>query len=129
VKFLIDNSISPAVAAGLRRARHDAAHLRDYGIASVPDDAVIERALAEERTAVTYDLDFPRLLFFRRHAKPSLIIFRRGLRHPLAQAAAIVDNLPALRHDLNEGCIAVIEPDRIRIRGLPLTGRKSPPDA
>ncbi|MBI2914173.1 MAG: DUF5615 family PIN-like protein [Chloroflexi bacterium] len=58
MKFLIGNSISPVVAAGLSQAGHDAVHLRDYGIASVSDDAVIERALAEQRTVVTYDLDF-----------------------------------------------------------------------
>jgi predicted nuclease of predicted toxin-antitoxin system len=127
VRFLIDNSISHAVADALRQAGHDAAHVREYGMGSAPDDSIIERALAEDRTVIAYDLDFPRLLALRRQSKPSLIIFRR-LRQPRQQIATLIRNLTTLERDLNNGCVAVFEPERIRVRDLPLGQRGRPSD-
>jgi len=119
VRFLIDNSISPTVGDGLRQAGHNAVHVLEYRLARAADDDIIERALAEDRIAISYDLDFPRLLALRRRSKPSLIIFRR-LPHPPDQLAALLRNLDRLKSTLNQGCIAVLEPDCIRIRDLPL---------
>ena len=119
MKFLIDNSLSPAIAEGLKQAGHDAVHLREYGMQGAPDDAVIERARSEDRSIVTYDLDFPRLLTLRRETKPSLIIFRRT-RDPYQQLATLLGNLGPLETGLGQGCVVVFEPDRIRVRDLPL---------
>lgn len=119
--------VSRVVADGLRQAGHDAVHVREYGMESAPDDSVLARALAEDRILIAYDLDFPRLLSLRRQSKPSLIIFRR-LRHPQHQIAALIGNLSTLEGDLNYGCIAVFEPERIRVRDLPLGQRARPKD-
>ena len=127
MRFLIDNSISPTVRDGLRQAGHDAVHVLEYRLAGAADDDIIERALAEDRIAISYDLDFARLLALRQRSKPSLIIFRR-LRHPSDQVTALLRNLDTLSLALTEGCIAVLEPDRIRVRDLPLGRRGIPED-
>jgi hypothetical protein len=50
-----------------------------------------------------------------------VILFRHGSQHrPADQAALLKNNLPQLTQALENGSIVVIEPDRIRIRALPL---------
>lgn len=44
MKFLIDNALPPTLASLLRKAGHDAVHLRDYGLHAAEDPAIVERA-------------------------------------------------------------------------------------
>lgn len=75
----------------------------------------------EERIVVSADTDFETLLAARRATNPSLILFRRGTqRRPDEQAALLLSNLSALADALADGSVAVIEPERIRVRSLPL---------
>ena len=121
MRFLIDNAISPAVAEGLTRADHDAVHVRDYGMQAASDDAIFDRAEAENRIIVSADTDFATLLAARKVRSPSLVLFRHGSQHqPNDQIALLNANLPRFEQDLEEGSVVVIEPQRIRVRSLPL---------
>jgi predicted nuclease of predicted toxin-antitoxin system len=105
VNFLIDNPLSPRVAAGLRVAGHDAVHVLDYGMHAATDDAV-----------------FGTLLALREATTPSVILFRAAsLRRADQQVALILRALPSIDAALQRGAIVVLEHHRLRLRELPIS--------
>ena len=121
MKFLVDNAFSPAVAEGLRQAGHDAAHVRDYGMAAEDDAVIFGHAAKEGRILISADTDFGTILALRKTPKPSVILLRLSAqRHPDHQTRLLLARLSDLSVDLDRGCVAVFEDTRIRMRPLPI---------
>ena len=79
MKFLVDNALSPVLAALLQQAGHDAIHVRSVGLQHADDEVIFERAAAEHRIVVSADADFGTLLAVRSSHHPSVSQFRGGV--------------------------------------------------
>jgi predicted nuclease of predicted toxin-antitoxin system len=124
MKFLIDNALSPALAALLQQAGHDAIHVRSIGLQHADDDVIFDRAAVEGRILVSADADFGTLLAVHSSRQPSVIQFRgEGSRKPDALARTLLANLPQLTDSLENGCIVTFEPARVRVRLRPIPPR------
>jgi predicted nuclease of predicted toxin-antitoxin system len=75
MRFLVDECTGPGVAAWLRAQQHDVFSVYDQE-RGADDDAVLQRANAEDRILITIDKDFGEKVF--REARPHKgIVFLR----------------------------------------------------
>jgi len=119
MRFLLDMNLPPMVADWLRSVGHDAVHVRELGLADVSDREVFERAAADFRIVVTFDLDFGEIAGLARGAAVGAVLLRLRLpnRHHLQQRLGAA--ISAAAGALQAGAIVVVEDSRIRIRPRP----------
>ena len=121
MKFLVDQNLSPTVAALLTAAGHDAIHLRDRAMERATDNAVLDFARLENRILISADTDFGFLLARAGSTRPSFLLLRRGTeRRAAEQAELILDNLGEVEDELAAGCVVVLTDEHVRVRRLPL---------
>jgi predicted nuclease of predicted toxin-antitoxin system len=124
VRLLVDNAVSPRVAEGLRALGHDAVHVRDVDLQAATDEVIFRYAAEENRIVISEDSDFGTLLALRGDVGPSVILFRHMPdRRSEALLAVLAANLGAIGRALEAGAIVTLEPERIRIRRLPIEPR------
>ena len=120
MRFLVDMPLSPTLVAWLNDQGHDAVHAAELGLNRAPDVAIMAHAKQQDRTIITADLDYSRLLAISRSVEPSLILFRDG---DWSEAAVIVRMREILRAltevDITQSII-VVDRDRVRRRRLPI---------
>ncbi len=120
MKLLLDQGLPRSAAKLLREANIDTLHLGEIGMSATKDLEIIQMAAQEERIVVTLDADFHTLLALDDAISPSII----RIRIQRLRAQALVDLLLTVinecKKDLEQGAAVTVEPNRIRIRRLPL---------
>lgn len=76
--FLLDENVSPALAAWLWGKAHDAIHLRDRDMLQVQDYAVWQYACSQSRTVVTINACDFRRLAMNTAAHPGIVVIPSG---------------------------------------------------
>lgn len=120
MRFLCDMGVSQRVVDWLRSNGHDATHLGDEGLQRLPDSGIFQKAVAEQRIVISFDLDFGEIVAACAGNLISVILFRlhnTRTDHVTHRLATV--HLQSA-DDLKAGCIIVIEEARHRVRKLPI---------
>ena len=120
MKFLVDMPLSPVLARWLIDQGHDAVHASEIGMERASDREIIHRAKREERTVITADLDYPRLLVLARATEPSLIMFRGGDWSDTEVTIRMGELLRSVSDADITHSIVVVDRKRFRRRRLPI---------
>ena len=120
MKFLVDEALQDSVADRLNDVGHDATHIRLIGLAGHTDDEVMSLAMDQQRALITTDTDFGTILALSGAPGPNVLLLRGVEDSVEARVAAVLDVLPRVEHQFEDGVLVVIEQDRYRVRRLPI---------
>lgn len=120
MKFLLDMGLAESTARFLRAGGNDASHLREENLHRLSDEAIIAKAVEEDRIVLTHDLDFGRIVALSGQRLPSVITFRLSDMRAENVNRYISDILTRFSGDLSNGALISVQDHAIRVRRLPL---------
>jgi len=120
MKILVDMNLSPHWVASLANAGWQAVHWSEIGRPDAPDSEILRYAAGNNFVVLTHDLDFAAILAITHGKKPSVVQFRTSDISPEHLASQTILALRHAESDLESGALLTIEPDRSRLRILPL---------
>lgn len=126
MRFLADAGISPRTVEFLRRNGHDAIHVRELAMQRAADRLLVERARADDRVVLTFDLDFGAILALGVFDHPSVVIFRLTDERTSSVNRRLEAVLTEQAGALASGALILVEDARYRIRRLPIQGQATP---
>lgn len=121
MRLLADLHIAPRTVQFLRSLGHDVVRVTDILPATAADDTIVERAAQDQRIVLTQDLDMTAIIALSRHQYPSLVTLHLNSSKVEFVNEVLQRALPMLEQDLQQGALATIEDQRVRVRRLPLT--------
>lgn len=120
MRFLADMGVSPRIVSWLRVEGHDAKHLREEGLQKLSDVEIFQKAQAEGRIVLTFDLDFGEIAALSGGKPGTTIVFRlRDTRTEVVQAR-LQTTLRELGDVLGRDVVVTVEESRQRVRWLPI---------
>ncbi|HKS91193.1 MAG TPA: DUF5615 family PIN-like protein [Tepidiformaceae bacterium] len=129
MKFVLDMNFDPAWVDLLEDVGLDVVHWSNVGPIRASDEEIIAWAARYDRTIITHDLDFSRLITLARAHKPSVVTVRVRSPNPLYVERDLVWVLGHFRFMLDEGALVSIDEDKRRVRMLPVDQFGPPGDS
>lgn len=123
MKFLVDMNLSPRWVDLLSGAGIEAVHWSIVGALNAPDTEIMAYARANEFVVFTNDLDFSAILAATQGDKPSVVQLRADDVSPDKIGRQVVIALRQTETELREGALVTIDPNRTRLRVLPLLAK------
>ena len=120
MKLLIDMNLSPRWSAVLAAADFEATHWSTIGAANTPDTEIMAYAAAHGYVVLTHDLDFGAILAATHGEKPSVVQIRAEDVSPDTISTQVVAAVRQMTAELDQGALLTVEPNRTRVRVLPL---------
>jgi predicted nuclease of predicted toxin-antitoxin system len=125
MKLLVDMNLSPRWITFLADASIEVVHWSTLGANNAPDSEIMAFARANDYVVLTYDLDFGAILAATHGEKPSVVQIRAEDVSPEVIDKQIIIALHQMASDLEEGALLTIDPNRTRLRVLPLQIKQS----
>jgi predicted nuclease of predicted toxin-antitoxin system len=119
VRLKLDENLSSYLKPALSSLQHDVSTAADQKLLSQPDTAIAAAANGEGRTLLTLDLEFADLRKYPPGSHPGIILFRPRSFGPLAVNRFVEEFVRGTNLELFAGCVAVVEPARVRVRRPP----------
>jgi predicted nuclease of predicted toxin-antitoxin system len=123
MKLLVDMNLSPRWATLLADSGFEAAHWSTIGSGKAPDSEIMAYACAHGYVVLANDLDFGAILAVTQGRKPSVVQIRSDNLSLDAIGKQIVFALEQTKAELEEGALVTVDPNRTRLRVLPLRPR------
>lgn len=120
MRFLADAGISPRTVEFLEQLGHEALHVRTLGLQRAPDHDIVDRARADSRVVLTFDLDFGEILALGVLDKPSVILFRLADERAESVNRRLSTVLSERRAEIESGALILVEDTQYRVRRLPI---------
>lgn len=120
MKLLIDMNLSPRWVGVLAKAGFDAVHWSTLGRSNARDTEIMDFAKANGYVVLTHDLDFGAILAATHGEKPSVVQIRSGDVSPDVIGKSVIVALKQMVTELEEGALLTLDPNRSRLRLLPL---------
>ncbi len=123
MKLIVDMNLSPRWVGVLAGAGIEAAHWSTLGAKNAPDAEIMAYASANDYVVLTHDLDFGAILAATHGEKPSVVQIRAEDVSPDVIGKQVIVALRQMAFELEEGALLTVDPNRTRMRVLPLRPR------
>jgi predicted nuclease of predicted toxin-antitoxin system len=124
MKLLVDMNLSPRWVTLLSDAGFEALHWSAVGRGNVPDSEIMAYAAEHNCVVLTHDMDFGGILAATHGEKPSVVQLRTDDVSPQPVGPQVIAAIRHMESELEAGALLTVDPQRLRVRLLPLTRKE-----